>query len=126
MTAVEQVAAAGRELACEVQRRHALAKATENQPQAAGPVTDSFEFGARIEVEDLAALPTTIIDHRRPMAIMWGLIRWQRVPHRAAQPLGVQGLQQRFVAPFLIEEVLDREQHHGGFTRIIVGRRVKP
>jgi hypothetical protein len=112
MTAVEQVVTAGPEFTGEMERRDALAKATEDQEQPTGPMTDSCEFGACIDVEYRAALPTTILDNGRPMAVVGRLIGWQGMPVRAAQALGVQRVEQHLIAPLLIEEILDWKQHH--------------
>ena len=76
MAKVEQMATAGVQLVSEVERGHALTETSQDHHQTAGAVSFPLQRGAREQIEDLAALPTSIVNNGRPMAIVGRLIRW--------------------------------------------------
>jgi hypothetical protein len=62
-------------------------------------------------MEDAAAGAAPVVDHRRPTAVVRGLVGRQRVPVGTSQPVRVQDLEQELVTPVLVKKVVDRKRH---------------
>ena len=122
MTTVEQMTTTGVELVGEMERRHALTEAAKNHHKSTGLVPNPLQRGPRVEIEDLAALSTTVVHDGSSMSIVRRLILGQHVPIGATESVRMQRVQQHPITPFLVEQILDGKEHHSDPTRS-TGRR---
>jgi hypothetical protein len=89
-----------------------LHEAPQEQNNRLAIIMGAAPHRARENVEDFAALPTAIFDHRGAPAVVRGLVCGQAVPGRTAEPVGVQGALEVMVALLFIEQLGDWKLHH--------------
>jgi hypothetical protein len=64
-------------------------------------------------VEDAAASAAAILEFRRVRVVMGALAGGQGVTFGAAQSVGPQMVDEKLVGSFLINQIVNRKDHHG-------------
>ena len=88
---------------------YALGNATQDLDDGRTPIVRLRPERAGEQVEDGATGRTAVIQDRRPMAVMRGLIRGQGMPMRTAQAVRMQDAHQKVVAGLFIQHIVERK-----------------
>jgi hypothetical protein len=106
----QQVLAVAAELAGQLGRRGALTDATQDEDQLRRWAAGLLERGAGVGVEDRPAVAAAVVEDRVAVAVVGG--QSIRLPTAgAAEPVGVEGLDQEPVAGVGVHQSGDRKVH---------------
>src|SRR5919202_1322856 len=91
---------------------HPLGNATQDLDDGRAAIMALDPDGPSEEIEDRATGTTAVVQDRGTMPVMGCLLGGQAMPGRAAQPLGMQDMQQDVVAGLLIHQIVERKLQH--------------
>src|ERR671932_190311 len=91
---------------------HPLGNATQDLDDGRAAIMALDPDGPSEEIEDRATGATAVVQDRGTMPVMGCLLGGQAMPVRAAQPLGMQDMQQEVVAGLLIQQIVERKLQH--------------
>jgi hypothetical protein len=111
---LEEGATVALQLLRKEERRLAGQKGLEHPNDLRTGIPNPFKECVRKEVKDTSALLTTVLQDRRPIPHMWGLVAWQRVAVRALEALRMQLGQEPLVAPIFVQQFPQRKTERGG------------
>jgi hypothetical protein len=112
MAPLQQLRAVKPQLLRQVVRGNALGDSPQNQHNLTACVPTAAPYTAGEEVEDRSTFSTPILNDRRTMSVVRLLFLRQRVSLGTLQPFGMQHLEQVFITPLLVHQLLNRKLQH--------------